>query len=39
MPDDFSPVLPDGAARAVKPRRDLHSFPELGMIEFRTRAS
>jgi aminobenzoyl-glutamate utilization protein A len=29
-------VLPGIAARAVKTRRDLHRFPELGMIEFRT---
>lgn len=35
MPDDFSSVLPDVAARAVATRRDLHRFPELGMIEFR----
>lgn len=33
---DFSSVLPDVAARAVATRRDLHRFPELGMIEFRT---
>jgi aminobenzoyl-glutamate utilization protein A len=36
MPDHLSSVLPDIAARAVKTRRDLHRFPELGMIEFRT---
>lgn len=36
MPSDFSSVLPDVAARAVATRRDLHRFPELGMIEFRT---
>ena len=36
MPDDFSSVLPDVAARAVETRRDLHRFPELGMTEFRT---
>jgi aminobenzoyl-glutamate utilization protein A len=36
MLDDFSSVLPEVAARAVKTRRDLHRFPELGMIEFRT---
>jgi aminobenzoyl-glutamate utilization protein A len=36
MPDDFAAVLPEIAARAVKTRRDLHQFPELGMIEFRT---
>ena len=33
---DFSSVLTDVAARAVATRRDLHRFPELGMIEFRT---
>ena len=36
MPDHLSSVLPDIAARAVQTRRDLHRFPELGMIEFRT---
>ena len=36
MPDNLSSVLPEIAARAVKTRRDLHRFPELGMIEFRT---
>lgn len=36
MPDHFSSVLPDVAARAVETRRDLHRFPELGMTEFRT---
>lgn len=36
MPDNFSSVLPEVAARAVKTRRDLHRFPELGMTEFRT---
>jgi aminobenzoyl-glutamate utilization protein A len=36
MPDALSSVLPEVAARAVKTRRDLHRFPELGMIEFRT---
>ncbi len=36
MSSDFSSVLPDVAARAVATRRDLHRFPELGMIEFRT---
>lgn len=36
MPDTLSSVLPEVAARAVKTRRDLHRFPELGMIEFRT---
>src|SRR6202042_3504112 len=36
MPDHLSSVLPEIAARAVKTRRDLHRFPELGMIEFRT---
>src|SRR5258708_33318364 len=36
MPDNFSSVLPGVAARAVATRRDLHRFPELGMIEFRT---
>jgi aminobenzoyl-glutamate utilization protein A len=36
MADHLSPVLPEIAARAVKTRRDLHRFPELGMIEFRT---
>jgi aminobenzoyl-glutamate utilization protein A len=36
MPDNLSSMLPEIAARAVKTRRDLHRFPELGMIEFRT---
>jgi aminobenzoyl-glutamate utilization protein A len=36
MSDDLSSVLLDVAARAVATRRDLHRFPELGMIEFRT---
>jgi aminobenzoyl-glutamate utilization protein A len=36
MLDNFAAVLPDVAARAVKTRRDLHRFPELGMTEFRT---
>jgi aminobenzoyl-glutamate utilization protein A len=36
MLENFAAVLPDVAARAVKTRRDLHRFPELGMIEFRT---
>src|SRR5882724_6807390 len=36
MSDNLSAVLPEVAARAVKTRRDLHQFPELGMIEFRT---
>jgi aminobenzoyl-glutamate utilization protein A len=36
MPEHFSSVLPDVVARAVATRRDLHRFPELGMIEFRT---
>jgi aminobenzoyl-glutamate utilization protein A len=36
MPDNLSSVLPEIAARAVATRRDLHKFPELGMIEFRT---
>jgi aminobenzoyl-glutamate utilization protein A len=36
MPDNLSSVLPEIAARAIKTRRDLHRFPELGMIEFRT---
>jgi aminobenzoyl-glutamate utilization protein A len=36
MADQLAAVLPDIAARAVRTRRDLHRFPELGMIEFRT---
>jgi hypothetical protein len=36
MPDNLSSVLLEIAARAVKTRRDLHRFPELVMIEFRT---
>jgi aminobenzoyl-glutamate utilization protein A len=36
MADNVSSVLPEIAARAVRTRRDLHRFPELGMIEFRT---
>jgi metal-dependent amidase/aminoacylase/carboxypeptidase family protein len=36
MPDNFSAILPDVAARAVATQRDFHRFPELGMIEFRT---
>jgi hypothetical protein len=31
-----SSVLPDVAAREVATRRDLHRFPGLGIIEFRT---
>lgn len=36
MPDNLSSVLLEIAARAVKTRRDLHRFPELDRIEFRT---
>jgi aminobenzoyl-glutamate utilization protein A len=36
MPDNRSSVLLEIAAHAVKTRRDLHRFPELEMIEFRT---
>jgi aminobenzoyl-glutamate utilization protein A len=36
MPDNLSSVLLELAARAVKTRRDLHRFPELDRIEFRT---
>jgi metal-dependent amidase/aminoacylase/carboxypeptidase family protein len=36
MSDNLSSVLLAIAARAVKTRRDLHRFPELDRIEFRT---